>query len=49
MKIAQDVREFAAKGGLSEAEARGKGMEVKSMEFVKQGRRSIAMCNPHCV
>jgi len=37
MKISQDVREFAAKEGVSEQEALEKGMEVKSVEFVKQG------------
>jgi phosphomethylpyrimidine synthase len=37
MKITQDVREFAAKHGVSDAEALKKGMEVKAIEFVKQG------------
>jgi phosphomethylpyrimidine synthase len=37
MKISQDVREFAAKEGLSEQEALEKGMEAKSEEFVKEG------------
>ncbi len=37
MKISQDVREFAAREGLSEQEALEKGMEIKSIEFVKQG------------
>ncbi len=37
MKITQDVRDFAAKQGLSENEALEKGMEIKSVEFVKQG------------
>jgi phosphomethylpyrimidine synthase len=37
MKISQDVRDFAAKEGLSEQAALEKGMEVKSIEFVKQG------------
>jgi phosphomethylpyrimidine synthase len=37
MKITQDVRDFAAKQGLSEQEALEKGMEVKSVEFVKAG------------
>ena len=37
MKISQDVRDFAAKEGLSEQEALRKGMEVKSVEFVKRG------------
>ena len=37
MKITQDVRDFAAAQGLNEAEALEKGMEVKSVEFVKAG------------
>ncbi|WP_148717357.1 phosphomethylpyrimidine synthase ThiC [Chitinolyticbacter meiyuanensis] len=37
MKITQDVRDFAEKQGIAEAEALRKGMEVKSIEFVKQG------------
>jgi len=37
MKITQDVREYAAKEGLSEDEALSKGMEQKAIEFVKQG------------
>jgi phosphomethylpyrimidine synthase len=37
MKITQDVREYAAKLGVSEQEALNKGMEVKSVEFVKAG------------
>ncbi len=37
MKITQDVREFAAKQGLSDEEALAKGMEVKAVEFVKSG------------
>ena len=37
MKITQDVREYAAQQGVSEAEALKKGMEVKAVEFVKQG------------
>ncbi|MHB1143595.1 MAG: phosphomethylpyrimidine synthase ThiC [Thiobacillus sp.] len=37
MKITQDVREYAAKEGLTEAAALAKGMEVKAVEFVKQG------------
>ncbi len=42
MKITQDVREFAAKHGVSETEALKKGMEVKSIEFVKQGAEIYA-------
>ena len=37
MKITQDVREYAAQQGVSEQEALTKGMEEKSIEFVKQG------------
>ncbi len=37
MKITQDVRDFAAAQGVSEEEALKKGMEVKSVEFVKTG------------
>ena len=37
MKITQDVREYAKTLGVNEAEALQKGMEVKSIEFVKQG------------
>ena len=37
MKITQDVRDFAAKQGISDALALERGMEVKSVEFVKQG------------
>lgn len=37
MKITQDVRDYAAQLGVDEKEALQKGMEVKSIEFVKQG------------
>lgn len=37
MKITQDVREYAEKLGLSDKEALNKGMEEKSIEFVKKG------------
>ena len=37
MKITQDVRDFAAKHGVSEADALKKGMEVKAVEFVRAG------------
>jgi phosphomethylpyrimidine synthase len=37
MKITQDVRDFAAAQGVSEAEALTKGMEIKAVEFVQQG------------
>jgi phosphomethylpyrimidine synthase len=42
MKITQDVREFAAKMGVSDEEALQKGMEVKAIEFVKQGAEIYA-------
>ena len=37
MKITQDVREYAAKKELEEAEAIAKGMEEKSKEFLEKG------------
>ena len=37
MKITQDVREYAKEKGISESEALEKGMEEKSVEFVKKG------------
>ena len=37
MKITQDVREYAAKQGVSEDEALAKGMREKAEEFVKHG------------
>ncbi len=37
MKISQDVRDFAAKEGIAEADALNKGMELKAIEFVKKG------------
>ena len=37
MKISQDVRDYAAKKGISANEALNKGMEEKSIEFVKKG------------
>ena len=37
MKITQDVRDYAAKQGLSETDALEKGMEAKSVEFVQAG------------
>ncbi len=37
MKITQDVREYAAQQGLSEAEALHQGMREKAVEFVKKG------------
>jgi len=37
MKITQEVREYAAKIGVSEDAALKEGMEVKSIEFIKSG------------
>ncbi|MGH8756791.1 MAG: phosphomethylpyrimidine synthase ThiC [Burkholderiales bacterium] len=37
MKITQDVRDYAAKIGVSETEALERGMEEKAVEFVKKG------------
>jgi phosphomethylpyrimidine synthase len=37
MKITQDVREYAEKQGISEAEALTKGMQEKAQEFVDGG------------
>jgi phosphomethylpyrimidine synthase len=37
MKISQDVRDYAAEKGLSDEDALKKGMEEKSIEFVKKG------------
>ncbi|WP_370261401.1 phosphomethylpyrimidine synthase ThiC [Limnobacter sp.] len=37
MKITQDVREYAEKLGMNEQDALKKGMEEKSIEFVKSG------------
>ena len=37
MKISQDVRDFAAKEGINEADALNKGMELKAVEFVRKG------------
>ncbi|MDB5764423.1 MAG: thiC [Herminiimonas sp.] len=37
MKITQEVREYAAKQGISEVQALKQGMEVKAVEFVKSG------------
>jgi len=37
MKITQDVRDFAKAQGIAEGEALKKGMEIKSVEFVKKG------------
>ena len=37
MKITQEVRDFAAAKGLSEAEALQRGMDEKSKEFAEKG------------
>jgi phosphomethylpyrimidine synthase len=37
MKITQDVRDYADKLGVNEQEALQKGMQEKSIEFVKKG------------
>ncbi|RJG02220.1 phosphomethylpyrimidine synthase ThiC [Noviherbaspirillum sedimenti] len=37
MKITQDVRDYAAAQGISDEQALQKGMEVKAVEFVKNG------------
>ncbi len=37
MKITQDVRDYAAAQGVSEKEALAKGMQEKSVEFVRKG------------
>lgn len=37
MKITQDVREYARQQGIADTEALKKGMQEKSIEFVKQG------------
>ena len=37
MKITQDVRDYAAAKGMNENEALKKGMEEKSIEFIKKG------------
>ena len=37
MKITQDVREYAKQQGIADTEALKKGMQEKSIEFVKQG------------
>ncbi len=37
MKITQDVRDYAAKHGVSEEQALARGMEAKAVEFVRKG------------
>jgi phosphomethylpyrimidine synthase len=36
MKITQDVRDYAAKIGVSDEDALKKGMEVKAIEFMQK-------------
>jgi phosphomethylpyrimidine synthase len=42
MKITQEVRDYAAKEGLSEQQALSQGMQVKAVEFVKTGAQIYA-------
>ena len=42
MKITQEVRDYAAKEGISEIAALKQGMEVKAVEFVKMGAEIYA-------
>jgi hypothetical protein len=42
MKIAEDVRKYAAEQGIAEEEALKKGMEEKSKEFVEKGAEVYA-------
>ena len=37
MKISEEVREYAAKEGLTDEEAIEKGMEEKAQEFAEKG------------
>jgi phosphomethylpyrimidine synthase len=37
MKITQDVRDYAAKQGIGEADAIERGLEAKAVEFVTKG------------
>jgi len=37
MKITQDVRDYAAKAGVSAEAALAKGMQEKSVEFIRKG------------
>jgi phosphomethylpyrimidine synthase len=37
MKITQDVRDYAAKQGVTDTEALTQGMQTKAIEFVKKG------------
>jgi phosphomethylpyrimidine synthase len=37
MKVTEDVRKYALEQGLSEQEAKRKGMAEKSREFIQQG------------
>ena len=42
MKIAEDVRKYAAEFGFAEEEVLKKGMEAKSKEFVEKGSELYA-------
>jgi phosphomethylpyrimidine synthase len=42
MKITQEVRDYAAKEGLSDEQALTQGMQVKAVEFVKKGAEIYA-------
>ena len=42
MKITEDVRQYAAEQGVSEAEAFKKGMADKAREFVEKGAEVYA-------
>jgi phosphomethylpyrimidine synthase len=42
MKIAEDVRIYAAEQGIAEEEALKKGMEAKSKEFLEKGAEDYA-------
>lgn len=45
MKITQEVRDYAAKKGISEVAALKEGMEERSVEFVKTVPKSITSNN----
>jgi phosphomethylpyrimidine synthase len=39
MKITQEVRAYAAAGGVKESDALAQGMQEKALEFVRAGAR----------